>query len=524
MRKSRVLLAGVAVAAAAVATSAFTASNDFDRPTQRRRLRRGRPSPARRHQHRLQPRRRRTSRWTTSSSPSDRRDLDAGVTATMTPQAHGVATAGGANHRARSDLGPPPRASPSPATLDRARALRDFDERRPHGRLAVTLPRNGRGGRIGRPARPGTGAFAMNAATRAASISAVAALVLAAVWLFWPLALGGGTTYVTTHGISMEPRLPHRGPGDPAPGRHATPSATSSPTAASRLDTIVMHRIVVRDGDRLRDPGRQQRLARRGPARPQDEILGRLFLRIPQGGKALAALRSPGSLVVVAAARRSPSLGAARRAPRPARGAGRARRRPRDARPFSMPTRARARQVALGSGAVVARRGRRRAACCSLLPATQTDTRTVRGDPAGPVLLHRRGRARHHLPDGRRSPPATPSGRGSPSGLTVSFTNTVTGPDLADVRGAHAARRRRSPPPTAGAPSSTSGPAVGPGGRDGDRRRRRRPGRAPPALLSRHYAEIGTPGGPATLTVTPVAETTGTVAGRALHRRVRRPA
>ena len=45
----------------------------------------------------------------------------------------------------------------------------------------------------------------MNAATRAASISAIAALVLAAVWLFWPMALGGGTTYVTTHGISMEP-------------------------------------------------------------------------------------------------------------------------------------------------------------------------------------------------------------------------------------------------------------------------------------------------------------------------------
>jgi hypothetical protein len=34
-------------------------------------------------------------------------------------------------------------------------------------------------------------------------------------------------------------------------------------------------------------------------------------------------------------------------------------------------------------------------------------------------------------------------------------------------------------------------------------------------LLSRHYAEIGTSGGSATLTVTPVAETTGTVQGRA---------
>ena len=33
MRKSRVLLAGVAVAAAGVATSAFTAGNDFDQAT-----------------------------------------------------------------------------------------------------------------------------------------------------------------------------------------------------------------------------------------------------------------------------------------------------------------------------------------------------------------------------------------------------------------------------------------------------------------------------------------------------------
>jgi hypothetical protein len=34
------------------------------------------------------------------------------------------------------------------------------------------------------------------------------------------------------------------------------------------------------------------------------------------------------------------------------------------------------------------------------------------------------------------------------------------------------------------------------------------------AVLARHYAEIGTPGGTATLTVTPVAATTGTAAGK----------
>ena len=44
MRKSRVLLAGVAVAAAGVATSAFTASNTL-RHGQRRRFRHRSPSP-----------------------------------------------------------------------------------------------------------------------------------------------------------------------------------------------------------------------------------------------------------------------------------------------------------------------------------------------------------------------------------------------------------------------------------------------------------------------------------------------
>ena len=47
----------------------------------------------------------------------------------------------------------------------------------------------------------------MTAASRAARISAAVALVLAAVWAFWPQTLGGGTTYVTTHGTSMEPRF-----------------------------------------------------------------------------------------------------------------------------------------------------------------------------------------------------------------------------------------------------------------------------------------------------------------------------
>ena len=127
--------------------------------------------------------------------------------------------------------------------------LRRLRQRRYHGGR-LTSSRNRRGGRGAAPPEPGTGAFAMNAATRAASISAVVALVLAAVWLFWPAALGGGTTYVTTHGISMEPRF-HTGDLAILRPDSRTRSATSSRYRSDSLDTIVMHRIVAGDGDRF---------------------------------------------------------------------------------------------------------------------------------------------------------------------------------------------------------------------------------------------------------------------------------
>ena len=47
----------------------------------------------------------------------------------------------------------------------------------------------------------------MRTAARTTRLSALVALLLAAAWLFLPSALGGGTTYVSTHGISMQPRF-----------------------------------------------------------------------------------------------------------------------------------------------------------------------------------------------------------------------------------------------------------------------------------------------------------------------------
>src|SRR3954453_2833166 len=164
----------------------------------------------------------------------------------------------------------------------------------------------------------------MTAVPRAARISALVALLLAAVWLFWPLALGGGTTYVTTHGVSMEPRF-HT--GDLAILR--TESAyTAGDVVAYRsvsLDTVVMHRIVSVDGDRFVIQGDNNSLL--DPDQPSSNlVLGKLWLRIPQGGKVLVALSSPVgvgvgvlgavTLALPGVARRPRSRHAARRARR----------------------------------------------------------------------------------------------------------------------------------------------------------------------------------------------------------------
>src|SRR3954451_15340343 len=139
----------------------------------------------------------------------------------------------------------------------------------------------------------------MIAARRAASISAAVALVLAAVWLFWPLTLGGGTTYVSTHGISMKPRF-HT--GDLAILRSAGSYAVGDVVAyqSVSLDTVVMHRIVAMDGDRFVIQGdNNDWLDQDHPG--QDKVLGKLFLRMPQGGKVLAAATAPAGVGIVAA-------------------------------------------------------------------------------------------------------------------------------------------------------------------------------------------------------------------------------
>src|SRR3712207_5096534 len=137
----------------------------------------------------------------------------------------------------------------------------------------------------------------MTAAPRIASTSAVAALVLATVWLFLPSALGGGTTYVSTHGTSMEPGF---SAGDLAVLSEAATYSVGDIVAyrSASLDTVVMHRIVAADADGFVTQGdNNDFLDQDRPTR--DDILGTLFFRVPNGGHALATLTSPWTLAVV---------------------------------------------------------------------------------------------------------------------------------------------------------------------------------------------------------------------------------
>ncbi|TFV86250.1 signal peptidase I [Blastococcus sp. CT_GayMR16] len=350
----------------------------------------------------------------------------------------------------------------------------------------------------------------MNAASRAASISALSALVLAAVWLLWPLALGGSTTYVSTHGISMEPRF-HT--GDMAILRSAGSYAVGDVVAyqSASLDTVVMHRIVALDGDRFVIQGDNNDWLDEDHPTP-NEVLGKLFLRVPQGGKALAAVTNPGvlGLVVVAALT---VAGAARR-PRGRHGARSALRRLRRpsiprAPAFRMPTRAMARQVALISAAVALLAGVAGGVLLAL-PSTQTDTKTLQVTQQGTFTYTASAEAGTTYPAGTVSTGDT-VWTSLASDLSVSFTNAVTGPDLADLRGAMrldvavssadgwSAYLNSSPVVALAEGSATATVPVDPA--------------EAAALLGKHFAEIGGGGTSATLTVTPVVVTEGTVRG-----------
>jgi signal peptidase I len=352
----------------------------------------------------------------------------------------------------------------------------------------------------------------MRAAPRAASISAAIALVLAAVWVFWPLALGGSTTYVSTHGTSMEPRF-HT--GDLGILRAADSYAVGDVVAyrSTSLDTVVMHRIVDMDGERFVIQGdNNDFLDEDHPS--EDQVLGKLFLRVPHGGQALAAISNPAVLVSVVVAALT-LVGVARR-PRGRHGARAARRGSAPRVPaFPMSIRARAREVAMVSGLAALAAGIGGVVLLAM-PSTQAASSTAQVTQQGQFTYTGNAQIGTTYPDGVVSTGDTVWTRLA-SDLTVSFTNTVSGPDLAGIRGAMRldvsvasadgwSAYLNSSPDVAldgGAVSATA--TV-----DLDTARAS-------FLLGQHFAEIGTPGAAATLIVTPVVATVGTSRGVAFE-------
>ena len=121
-----------------------------------------------------------------------------------------------------------------------------------------------------------------------------------------------------------------------------------------------------------------------------------------------------------------------------------------------MPVRARARQVALGSAAVVLLAA---GACVVLatMPVTQTETATVNVIQQGQFSYSGEAVPGTTYPTGVIATGDTVWTQLS-GGLTVSFTNTVTGPDW-PICAASCGWMSRSPRPTAGAGSSPAVPS-----------------------------------------------------------------
>jgi signal peptidase I len=123
-------------------------------------------------------------------------------------------------------------------------------------------------------------------------ITGAALLLFVVAWLIaGPAQLGGATTYVTTHGISMQPRL-HT--GDLALVRPAADYRVGDVVAyrSAVLRSVVLHRIIRRDGDRYVFKGDNNNFV--DPNHPRRaELIGRMWLRVPRGGAILSWLRLP---------------------------------------------------------------------------------------------------------------------------------------------------------------------------------------------------------------------------------------
>ncbi len=124
-------------------------------------------------------------------------------------------------------------------------------------------------------------------------LSRALGLILLGSLCFWfaPSQFGGGTTYVVTHGISMEPRF-HT--GDLALVRAQSSYNVGEIVAydSRMLHTVVLHRIIGRDGSRYIFKGDNNNFI--DPEHPKaSQLVGALWLHIPGAGATLLSVRSP---------------------------------------------------------------------------------------------------------------------------------------------------------------------------------------------------------------------------------------
>lgn len=124
-------------------------------------------------------------------------------------------------------------------------------------------------------------------------LSRALGLILLGLLCFWfaPSQLGGSTSYVVTHGTSMEPRF-HT--GDLALVRSQSSYRVGEIVAydSRMLHTVVLHRIIGRDGARYLFKGDNNNFV--DPEHPKaSQLVGALWLHIPGVGAKLQSIRSP---------------------------------------------------------------------------------------------------------------------------------------------------------------------------------------------------------------------------------------
>ncbi len=122
--------------------------------------------------------------------------------------------------------------------------------------------------------------------------TALGLIVLGSLWFYFaPTSLGGSTSYVVTHGISMEPRF-HT--GDLAIVR-SKPSYHIGEIVAydnKMLHVVALHRIIGREGERYIFKGDNNDFV--DPEHPRaSQLIGALWIHIHGGGTTLQSFSSP---------------------------------------------------------------------------------------------------------------------------------------------------------------------------------------------------------------------------------------